>query len=54
MSKLSKSDKLFLTFAMLLLCGIIGAVAEEADRRKRYRKVIKKGILWDSEEWHER
>lgn len=53
---------LFYGLSIILIASAIGFMIKSASAkyahprydRRRYRKVVKEGILWDSVEWHER
>lgn len=51
--KMTFKQKLFAIFvlvpAMWIFVGIAKAVSAKMEEKKRYKKVIKKGLLWDTE-----
>lgn len=56
--KLKFKEKLITIFIFIFIMPIIAALfsnyrEEERMRRRGFKKVIKKGLLWDSVEWHQ-
>ena len=45
---------ILMTPALIMLAGAIERTKNENKRSKKYRKVIKEGLFYDSIEWHER
>ena len=51
--KMTFKQKLFVIFIitpmLLLFIGLTKALMSKTEERRKYKKVIKKGILWDTE-----
>ncbi len=58
--KINWATKIIIAIIFVALWPLLASLGSRTEERykqrrsKKYRKVIKEGLLWDSVEWHER